>query len=161
MRLAKTSPHAAYYIFTASVKHELTYLQKIGVEEEVVKETEIVFKFFVESLVGQTILDNRIHDQISNPTRYGGLAINTNRLAEESKELFMRGETTTSDLEHKLITQDQSLPARQFRLQKRDGAGSQKKNPTSNRKRTKRSGKEKARGVWAQRHKRVDKCDAH
>ena len=53
-RLAKTSPHAAYYIFTASVKHELTYLQEIGVQENLVKETKVVLKNLVKaSLVKQ------------------------------------------------------------------------------------------------------------
>ena len=71
-RLAKTSPHAAYYIFTALVKHELTYLQESGVQEDLVKETEVVLKKLGESLVGQAIVCVNTHQQISNPTRYGG-----------------------------------------------------------------------------------------
>ena len=63
-RLAKTSPHATYHIFTASVKHELTYLQKIGVQETLVKETEVELKKFSESLVGQAIMGVNTNEQV-------------------------------------------------------------------------------------------------
>ena len=68
------------------------------------KETELVLKKFSQSLVGQAIVlvGVNTHQQISNPTRYGGLAINTCRLVEETEELFRRGEVTTCEIIMKL-----------------------------------------------------------
>ena len=74
------------------------------------KETEVELKKFSESLVGQAIMGVNTNEQISNPTRYGGLAINTCRLVEETEELFRRGEVTTCELKLKLKSQDQTLP---------------------------------------------------
>ena len=76
-------------------------------------ETEVVIKKLSESLFGQAIVGANTHHQISNPTRYGGLAINTCRLIEETEELFRRGEMTSSELKLKLKTQDQTLPMKQ------------------------------------------------
>ena len=53
----------------------------------------------------------KTHQQISNPTRFGGLAINTCRWAEESKELFARCEETSKELKRKLVSNDNSLPS--------------------------------------------------
>ena len=69
-----------------------------------------MLKKFSEGLVGQAIVGVNTHQQISNPTRYGGLAINTCRLSEETKEPFKRGELTTCDIKLKLKSQDQTLP---------------------------------------------------
>ena len=63
-----------------------------------------------EGLSGKGIVDERIYTQKSNPIRFGGLAINTKRLAEETKEIFDRGNMTTYVLKEKLINQDQICP---------------------------------------------------
>ena len=68
-QLAKTSPHSAYYLFSASVKHELTYLQKIGVKDEEAERLEAQFKKLAESLVGQAIVGRNTLEQVSNQTR--------------------------------------------------------------------------------------------
>ena len=52
------------------------------------KETEKIFRRLCEGLLGKEIVDERIYAQISNPIRFGGMAINTTRLAEETKEIF-------------------------------------------------------------------------
>ena len=96
--VAKTSPHSAYYLYGAVVKHELTYMQRIGICEKMFKETATELKIFAESLVGQYIRDENVMSEIANPTRFGGLAINASNLVEESRELFLRGEVTTNDL---------------------------------------------------------------
>ena len=77
------------------------------------KETEVVLKRFSESLVGQAIVGANIHQQISNPTRYGGLAINTCSLVEDTEELFRRKEMATSELKLKLKAQDKTLSMKQ------------------------------------------------
>lgn len=110
-RVAKTSPHAAYHLFTSSVKYEYTYLQRIGMDESLTSNIEVSCKRLVEGLVGQKIPNEKTLQQISNPTRYGGLAINTCRWAEETKELFERCEETSKELKQKLISNDNALPA--------------------------------------------------
>ena len=76
------------------------------------KEAEKTFRKLCEGMLGQAIADEGTYTQISNPIRFGGLAINTTRLAEETKEIFDRGNVTTNDLKEKLVNQDQSLPAK-------------------------------------------------
>ncbi len=61
----------------------------------------MVLKRFSVSKAGQEILGANIHQQISNPTRYEGLAINTCRIIGETEELFRRSEMTTSVLKLK------------------------------------------------------------
>lgn len=122
IQLAKTSPHSAYYVFSASVKHEVTYLQRIGMKDEEVKRLEVKFKKLAESLVGQAIVGRNTLEQVSNPTRYGGLAIAAINLMEETREMFSRGEVTSGDLKSKLINQDHALPIKmdmsEFKKQK-------------------------------------------
>ena len=108
-KVAKTSPHSAYYLYSAAVKHELTYMQRIGIGKKMIKETAKELKVFAESLVGQYIRDKNVMNEIANPIRFGGLAINASNLMEESRELFLRGVITTNDLKTKLIMQDPTL----------------------------------------------------
>ena len=61
-------------------------------------------------MVGQSIRDENKQKDISNPTRFGGLAINASHLVEKSREIHLRGEITTNDLKTKLIMQGQTLP---------------------------------------------------
>ena len=67
------------------------------------KETEKCFRSLCEGLLGKEIVDERTYKQISNPIRFGGMAINTTRLAEETKEIFDRGNITTYVLKEELI----------------------------------------------------------
>ena len=52
-RLCKTSPHSAYHLYTRSVKHELTYLQRVGLDENETEETVKCVKGLVEVMVGR------------------------------------------------------------------------------------------------------------
>ena len=97
-------------MFSASVKHELTYLQKVGVKDEEAERLEAQFKKLAESLVGQAIVGRNTLEQVANPTRYGGLAIAALNPKEETHELFARGEITSKDLKSKLIKHEQTLP---------------------------------------------------
>ena len=81
--VTKTSPHSAFYLYSAAVKHELTYIQTIGIGEKMIKETAKELKIFSKSLVGQCIRDENVMSEIANPTRFGGLAINASNLVEE------------------------------------------------------------------------------
>ena len=114
-RLAKTSPHSAYFLYTSSVKHELTYLQRIGLDPSIIKDIERCSKTMVESLVGQTIVDEKIHEQVSNPTRFGGLAINTKWLEEETRELHARCVESTKELKQILMSNENTIPERKER----------------------------------------------
>ena len=50
----------------------------------------MLFKIFSKGLVSQKMAGTNTHKQVSNPTRYGGLASNTFRLIEETEELFQK-----------------------------------------------------------------------
>ena len=105
-KLVETSPLAAYYLYNTTVKHEPTYMQRIGIREEMIKKTGNELRILAESIVGQSISDENTVSEISNPTRYGGLAISDSHLVEKSRELYLRGQITTNDLKTKLIAQD-------------------------------------------------------
>ena len=66
-----------------------------------------------ESLVRQSIKDENTLSEMSNPTSYGGLAINASHLVEESGKLYLRGNITINDLKMKLIAQDRKLQIKQ------------------------------------------------
>ena len=88
--LAKTSPHAAYFIHQTCTQHELTYIQRTQNLEKYVTEIESERKKLVEAL-----FDNKIHNQnkwkeISLPTRHGGLGINVSSLNEDSNTQYRK-----------------------------------------------------------------------
>ena len=84
--LSRTSPHSAYHLYTRSVKHEITYLQRVGLNEEETDETSKSIMKLVEAMIGRKIRDQSTWSEISNPARHGGLGMNVARLREETKE---------------------------------------------------------------------------
>ena len=112
IKLGKTSPHSAYHLYTRLIKHELTYLQRIGIKEEQTEDISSSLRRLVEQIIGENIRTEKGLEEISNPLRYGGLDINITRLKAETREKRKRCKEVTRDLKEKLIAQDPALPPR-------------------------------------------------
>ena len=109
-QLAKTSPHSAYFIHQTCTQHELTFLQRIANLEEFLSEVELERKKMVEVLCNKKIIKPRKWNEISLPTRHGGLGINVTSLSEEANAQYSKCEVVSDDLKKKLINQDHTLP---------------------------------------------------
>ena len=51
-RLAKTSPHAAYHLYQRSVKHEITYMQRVGLYADQTEEIVKAMRNMVRTMIG-------------------------------------------------------------------------------------------------------------
>ena len=67
--LSKTSPHSAYHLYQYSIKHQITFIQRIGLTPAQCQIAKNQLKFFAEKLLGRVLKDEKILEQLSWPKK--------------------------------------------------------------------------------------------